>query len=182
MPRPSTFRPRLLVALLPLLATSAGCSLAVRGPSSSWTPAEKPDCTTNAAAPMVDTLAAVAGAGFAAMVAADEEDCGEDILGLCTGIRNSAIGLGVVTAAIYGISALSGWSKVSSCNKAHRKHLDFRLYQSVSGPPGAKRVFIQDPGSVRTTGECRQWREKLFRERNPEERRRIAQRMPAHCH
>lgn len=176
-------RPLPLLVLL-FATSSAACSFGMRGVSSTWTPHHEPSCDLNSAAPGLDTAVTLAGIGLIAAGAAETKSCSdsEPFCELGNIGPSMAITTGVLLAATYGIAAARGWGKKAECRKAHREHRAFIRRGPNTGPPGSIRAQYPSSSKRHHSPECKQWRERLFRERNSEERRRIAQAMPARCH
>ncbi len=107
-----------------LLGVAPGCSLLfVKGPPGDYRPQPAPsapvDCTESSAGPILDgvmtalgVLVLIAGAGMSA------ESCTPQDMFCTKQAGPPTIGVGAVTAALWGASALAGASRVADCRAA----------------------------------------------------------------
>ena len=107
------------LALLSILAlSSGGCSwIFVDGPPADHAELEFFTCTTSKAAPRLDLIfGGLNLIGAVAVAAESDEDYYYDYFG-----REFYIGTYLVQAAVLGLSARSGFSRVSACDEALRQ-------------------------------------------------------------
>jgi hypothetical protein len=102
----------LLLALVALSAT-AGCSWIFRQPlRDDRSPYDYPVCSTNPAPPVIDTAIFILNAGTTIYTAAQDN----------VSAKALRVAVGTTAAALYLLSAIYGYSKLSECMAAIRSH------------------------------------------------------------
>ncbi len=187
--------PRAIPAVAALIAALlGGCSyLVTRSPGSNYQPAEQPRCGTSRAAPAVDTVVGIAGALFAFSMFS--QDCNDDEDGICDAIFTTFGTMGVLTAALWGTGALTGFSRTGDCREAHAQHLDYikGLQQPGSDNPWEAPIDWDQPQPVPANPPadskdaihselCQRWRARIFAAPIGEARLEVIKHMPRECH
>ena len=179
-----------VVALM--LAALGGCSyLATSGPGANYNPAHQPECSTSRAAPTVDTIVGIAGAVFA--VSMFSQDCSDDDWGICSAITTTFGTMGVLTAALWGSGALTGFRRNRSCRAAQAQHQDYidKLREGGPANPWEEPVDwgavapppVAEPGDEPLNSElCKSWRARMFAAPVGDARLEVIRQMPRECH
>lgn len=130
-------RPALALALI----AASACSFATSGPPDGYDPRAPapPDCTTGRTAPVLDTVGAgvfgIAGIGYLA-AQCGPGDHGQEEDQTCEGITNAIGVVLLIPAAVYAVSALSGYGKTGRCREATEAHERWRRSPPGVTPPG----------------------------------------------
>jgi hypothetical protein len=123
---------------LPLLTTGSfgGCSwIFVQPRPDRYEPGDVVDCTTNAVAPVIDTLLTLTNVGAAIYVAGEDNVTN----------KGTAVTAGLLVGALWFSSAVYGYSKTSDCRDAKDEAADRptrRLFQ-----PRVPAVGYPEPSS-----------------------------------
>lgn len=98
--------PTVVALLLAALSLTSGCSwVLIQSMPEDYQNREYVDCTTNTTAPVVDTIFMLLNVG--STVYLDRQD---DVPN-----RNAALGVGVLAAALWGVSAVYGYVETAEC-------------------------------------------------------------------
>lgn len=128
----------------------SACSFFISGPAEDWQarpPDRAPDCTSSRAAPIADTVGAVAfGVPAAALLIGrcGPGDHDQEVDQTCEAITNAMGVVLLVPTALYGVAAAVGYGKTARCREAVR-----RYQQAGAGPAQAARMWSSLPSSGR---------------------------------
>jgi hypothetical protein len=121
-----------LAMLLPISSTLSGCSwIFVQPIAPRYERSERLDCTTNRAAPVIDTILTVTNLASAAYVAGQDNVTN----------KGTSVTLGLLVGAMWLSSAIYGYSKTSECedalaeDEAPGPHLHLRAPPPAVGYP-----------------------------------------------
>jgi hypothetical protein len=128
----------------------SACSVFVSGPPEGWQERRAdrvPDCTSSPAAPIADTVGAVAfGVPAAALLIGKcgPGDHGQEVDQTCEGITNLIGVVLLLPTALYGVAAAIGYSRTARCREAIRSYR-----QAGAGRTQAARMWPSLPSSGR---------------------------------
>jgi hypothetical protein len=117
-----------LAMLLPISSALSGCSwIFVQPIAPRYERSERLDCTTNRAAPVIDTILTVTNLASAAYVAGQDNVTN----------KGTAVTLGLLVGAMWFSSAIYGYSKTSECEDALAEDEAPRPRMHLRAPPPA---------------------------------------------
>jgi hypothetical protein len=118
--------------MLLFLPNLLACSFTLNNPGPVGPSSEKPDCTSSYGAPVLDTIMTAAALGLFLAAASTDDGCTEDGCSGYDAARSAAMISGLVVGGVYGLSSLTGYSKVSSCQEANHRYQELHLASPAS--------------------------------------------------
>lgn len=112
----------------------SGCSFVFNSAPAKTPAAVEPDCQTSRVAPVLDATVALSGAVLAIAAASDVDGCGSDNEGpRCSG-NFFLLGVGGLTAIVWGIASAHGFISSSACRNAHASHANYLRHHAPQNP------------------------------------------------